>query len=275
MSSLSLTDRQRNDLNAAIFEYLVAQGDKFSHTATMFKQEAGVGDVEVGKALLEKKWTSVVRLQKRVMELEAKVEQLQQQRVFGADSSTVHATGSDGQAADSRLLPKPPAKATLTGHRAAVTVVVTHPVYSLIASGSEDTTIRIWDFETGQYERTLKGHTGAISGLAFDVRGAVLASCSVDMSTKVYCRSNCCCCVVVYIIVMASYCVVVVAAVLNSFLPTFIFVLICLCGVSISVVGYEYIHMFQDAQGARPHHFLCEVPIQWRPVSHCLEGPNH
>lgn len=185
--SLALTDRQRNELNAAIYDYLATQGEKFASTASLFRTEAGLDAVDIGKGILEKKWTSVVRLQKRVMELEAKVEQLQQQRVFGADAGPAAVKSEEGvPLGESRLLPKPPAKSCLTGHRASVTVVITHPIYSLIASGSEDTTIRIWDHETNQYERTLKGHTGPITGLAFDSRGLVLASCSSDMSAKLW-----------------------------------------------------------------------------------------
>ena len=29
-------------------------------------------------------------------------------------------------------------------------------------SGSEDATIKLWDFETGDYERTMKGHTDSV-----------------------------------------------------------------------------------------------------------------
>lgn len=185
MTSLLLTDRQRVELNGAILDYLFSQGDKFAKTMEQFKLEAGLSDAaEPGKGLLEKKWTSVVRLQKRVMELEAKVEQLQHQRVFGGEEGS--AGTSPGTVRDSRMLPKPPAKSTLSGHRAPITVVVTHPVYSIVASGSEDSTIRLWDFETAQYERTLKGHTGSVTGLAFDGRGAVLASCSNDMTAKLW-----------------------------------------------------------------------------------------
>jgi platelet-activating factor acetylhydrolase IB subunit alpha len=185
MASLLLTDRQRQELNVAILDYLSSQGDRFINTIQAFKADAGLSDLaEPGKALLEKKWTSVIRLQKRVMELEAKVEQLQHQKVFGGPAEG--AAAEPGAKADSRMLPKPPAKATLQGHRASVTVVITHPIYSLVASGSEDTTIRIWDHETAQYERTLKGHTGTVTGLAFDNRGAILASCSNDMSAKLW-----------------------------------------------------------------------------------------
>ena len=50
------------------------QGDKYSSTIEVFKNEASIReDVEVGKGLLERKWTSVLRLQKRVLELEAKL----------------------------------------------------------------------------------------------------------------------------------------------------------------------------------------------------------
>ena len=42
-----------------------------------FKEEAEiVGDIDTSKQILEKKWTSVVRLQKKVMELEAQIEEL-------------------------------------------------------------------------------------------------------------------------------------------------------------------------------------------------------
>lgn len=159
--SLLLTDRQRTELNQAILEYLSSQGDKYASTITHFKQESGLADASqentASKGILEKKWTSVIRLQKRIMELEAKVEQLQQQRNFGGPTDGT-SNGSNGTnlssvPENSKMLPKPPASCCLTGHRAPVTVVVTHPIYSIIASGSEDATIRLWDFETKQYER--------------------------------------------------------------------------------------------------------------------------
>ena len=40
--------------------------------------------------------------------------------------------------------------------------VLFHPTYSLMISASEDATVKVWDFETGDYERTLKGHTDSV-----------------------------------------------------------------------------------------------------------------
>ena len=64
-------------------------------------------------------------------------------------------------------LPREPEKYTMSGHRGKVTKVAIHPVYSLVASASEDATIRLWDFEQGEHERTLKGHSGIVKFLAF------------------------------------------------------------------------------------------------------------
>lgn len=43
-----------------------------------------------------------------------------------------------------------------------------------MVSSSEDGTIKVWDFETGEYERTLKGHTDSVQDIAFDAQGKVL-----------------------------------------------------------------------------------------------------
>ena len=64
-------------------------------------------------------------------------------------------------------LPIEPEKCSLTGHRARITKIALHPTYSLVASASEDTHIRLWDYEQGEHERTLKGHTGMVNCVAF------------------------------------------------------------------------------------------------------------
>lgn len=54
--------------------------------------------------------------------------------------------------------------------------MVFHPVFSVFASASEDATIKIWDFETGDFERTLKGHTDSVQDVAFDSNGKMLGN---------------------------------------------------------------------------------------------------
>lgn len=53
-------------------------------------------------------------------------------------------------------IPRPPERFTLSGHRGPITRVAFHPAYALCASVSEDATIKLWDYEAGEFERTLK-----------------------------------------------------------------------------------------------------------------------
>lgn len=45
---------------------------------------------------------------------------------------------------------------------------------------------QVWDYEAGDFERTLKGHTDSVQDVSFDRTGELLASCSADMSIKLW-----------------------------------------------------------------------------------------
>ena len=61
-----LSQRQREELNKAIADYMLSNG--YNDTLDAFKRETDMpGDIDKKYAgLLEKKWTSVIRLQKKV-----------------------------------------------------------------------------------------------------------------------------------------------------------------------------------------------------------------
>ncbi|KAG0175066.1 protein with putative role during mitosis [Apophysomyces sp. BC1015] len=179
-----LSERQRDELHKAILDYLSASG--FSESFLALKNETQnvefVPDPKQKYAgLLEKKWTSVIRLQKKIMELETKTSQMQEE----LNNAPVRKATSSVD-----WIPRPPEKHTLTGHRNPITRVTFHPVYQVLASASEDTTIKIWDYESGDFERTLKGHTKAVQDLAFDPKGNFLVSCSADLTIKVWDINN-------------------------------------------------------------------------------------
>lgn len=84
--------------------------------------------------------------------------------------------------------PRSPARHTLQSHRAPVTSIAFHPIFSSLASASEDTTLKIWDWELGELERTVKGHTKAVLDCDYGGPrgGTLLASCSQDLTIKLW-----------------------------------------------------------------------------------------
>jgi len=59
-------------------------------------------------------------------------------------------------------------------------------VFSIIATASEDATIKIWDWETGELERTLTGHTRDVKDVDFHPQGNFLVSASSDLTIKLW-----------------------------------------------------------------------------------------
>ena len=64
-----------------------------------------------------------------------------------------------------------------------ISQVIFHPVFNVMVSASEDATIKVWDYETGDYEKSLKGHTDSVQDIAFDNQGKLLGSSSVLSSS--------------------------------------------------------------------------------------------
>ena len=85
-------------------------------------------------------------------------------------------------------LPRSPARHKLQSHRDPITCIAFHPIFSSLASGSDDSTIKIWDWQLGELERTLKGHTRAVLDVDFgsSIGRTLLVSCSSDMTIKLW-----------------------------------------------------------------------------------------
>lgn len=73
----------------------------------------------------------------------------------------------------------------LIGHSAAVCEVAFSPDGSLIATGSDDATARIWD-RTGTPVASLLGHGGGVSSVTFDPAGTQLLTASFDGEARLW-----------------------------------------------------------------------------------------
>ncbi len=75
---------------------------------------------------------------------------------------------------------------TLEGYYSAVNCVAFSPDGKVLASGSDDQTIKLWDVQTGRTLQTLMGHSGNVFSVAFSPDGKVLASGSGDRTIKLW-----------------------------------------------------------------------------------------
>ncbi|KAJ3103707.1 hypothetical protein HK100_004160 [Physocladia obscura] len=76
--------------------------------------------------------------------------------------------------------------ASLSGHTEAVLCVAFSADGTLLATGSGDTTVRVWDLDTSTPRHTLSGHTGWVQMLAFAPDSRVLASGSTDATVRLW-----------------------------------------------------------------------------------------
>jgi WD40 repeat protein len=90
------------------------------------------------------------------------------------------ASGNDIYLIDIEL---PDERRVLRGHEHKVVTVAFSG--ELLASGSYDSMVRLWDLTTNE-SRVLEGHTGPVSSVAFSVNGSFLASGSEDCTIRLW-----------------------------------------------------------------------------------------
>ena len=72
------------------------------------------------------------------------------------------------------------------GHGSHVNSVAFSPNGTLLAIGSDDTTIKLWRVSDGAFVRTLAGHTSSVNSIAFSPDGTLLVSGSSDRTVRLW-----------------------------------------------------------------------------------------
>ncbi|KFZ17327.1 hypothetical protein V501_01790, partial [Pseudogymnoascus sp. VKM F-4519 (FW-2642)] len=75
---------------------------------------------------------------------------------------------------------------TLEGHSGSVCSVAFSRDSRLLASASDDNTVKVWDAATGTLQQTLEGHRSWVRSVAFSHDSKLLASASYDNTVKVW-----------------------------------------------------------------------------------------
>src|SRR5205085_698352 len=95
----------------------------------------------------------------------------------------------DGQLGEPRERELPPGVKllrSLEGHKDFVYSVAFDPTGRMLASGSGDDTVKLWEVASGKLLRSFEGHKETIFSVAFDPLGQTLASGSSDHTVKLW-----------------------------------------------------------------------------------------
>lgn len=122
-------------------------------------------DAEEGACVTRLVYISSMRYG-QIMDLESRLAQATEELSRGTSDGTKRASKD--------WIPSAHPLRSLIGHRDKIYAVRFHPHYTVLASASVDATVKIWDWETGELERTLKAHTRAVTDCDFDSSGKLL-----------------------------------------------------------------------------------------------------
>ncbi|NWZ05482.1 DAW1 factor, partial [Agelaius phoeniceus] len=75
---------------------------------------------------------------------------------------------------------------TFRGHSAEIVCLSFNPQSTLLATGSMDTTAKLWDLEKGEEVATLNGHSAEIIALSFNTTGDRIITGSFDHTVAVW-----------------------------------------------------------------------------------------
>lgn len=196
MPSQILTERQQLELNKAILQYLQPICSTSESNERLFHQlsqlllpgNSNAHNDGIVEQYLEKKWSTVLRLQKKIIDLENEITNLR---------SVVDVAPVKISKDRINWIPMSAIQTFETPN--VVNSVRLHPVLPLVFAGCNDGSINVWNFASDDNslpEKIIKAHTRGVNKISFsqnkielnkgDEPQYILASCSPDLTIKLY-----------------------------------------------------------------------------------------
>jgi len=186
-----LTDEQQKDLEKAVAEFLTSKG--YTKTVQALQEESAALEgitLNTDDKILERKWSTILKLQSKILELEKKLAIADE--FISKSVRHLKPLENGDQAGNSQkdVLTKPGLKLTKAykGPKDSINSVALHVSEPVLAAGSDDSTIRIYDYELQDQLVVLKGHTHAVNSVSWTRH--TLVSGSSDMSIKLWRSAN-------------------------------------------------------------------------------------
>lgn len=184
-----LPPEQQKDLELAIWQYFGQKG--YTDSAKTFLAESTVLNsmnvVKDDERILERKWLTILKLQSKILELEKKLTLAED--LLSKSVRTLNPLDESSKNKNDALThPVLKLARVYKGHKDVVTCIAVHETEPIFASGSTDSTIRLYDYELQDQISILKGHTHSINCLGWTKDE--LVSGSSDMSLKIWKSAN-------------------------------------------------------------------------------------
>lgn len=196
-----LTSKQKSELHKAIFQYILAKTlpeDDFLPKLSDLLEIDKERNEDIVPNYLEKKWTTVVRLQKKILDLENEVSSYK--LLLDSMSPNGH-NGSAPVLPRDKLnwLPNINSKTYKTLSSQNINSIAVHPLLPLVVAGASDGSIISWNLVHDSLaipEKLIHGHTRSVNRICWlpvpvslgdnAPKNYLLATCSLDLSVKIW-----------------------------------------------------------------------------------------
>ena len=206
-----LTERQQLELNKAIVQYLepiLTETDSLNSTLLKLTESLNIPsnsvDENVVANYLEKKWSTVLRLQRKIIDLENEVGNLR----TVIDSQLPFDNNNSKLIISKDKINWLPSSSTKSFETQAIQLIQTcsiHPTLPIIFAGCTDGSLIVWNLVNDEMsipDKIIKAHARSINKIAWSKtlvdltnrpdgkKNYILASCSADLSIKIWDPSN-------------------------------------------------------------------------------------